>query len=550
MARDKYKEVKFDEDARERLKKGIQKLTDAVRITLGPRGRNVILEESFGSPKITNDGVTIAEEQEYEDEYENMGCQLVKEVASETNDVAGDGTTTATILAHSIIMEGLKNVTAGVNPMQLKRGINKCVEAVTEELMKMSKDLASKEETAQVATISADDEEIGKIIADAMEEAGEDGVITVEDSDTIETYYEVVEGMQFDREYLSPYFVTDPEKMEVSLEDPYILITDQELKKAKDLVPVLEKIAQTGKPLLVIAKDVEGEALTTMVINKLKGTLDSVAVKAPGFGDRRKAMLEDIATLTGGQVIAEDVGMEIENTTLDMLGRAEKVRVTDDDTTLVGGQGEKSKIEGRVNQIKAQMETSDSDYDREKLQERMAKLAGGVAVIKVGAATETELEEKKHRMEDALEATQAAVDEGILPGGGIALLAAAKALDKLKLDGEQEIAKKILARAIEEPVRQLVDNAGYEGSIVAEKLKEKLNAGEDGVGFNVVTEEYTDMMKAGIIDPTKVTRAAIQNAASVAGMLLTTGALVAEFEEKAETPPMPPGGPGGPGGMY
>lgn len=550
MARDKYKEVKFDEDARERLKKGIQKLTDAVRITLGPRGRNVILEESFGSPKITNDGVTIAEEQEYEDEYENMGCQLVKEVASETNDVAGDGTTTATILAHSIIMEGLKNVTAGVNPMQLKRGINKCVEAVTEELMKMSKDLASKEETAQVATISADDEEIGKIIADAMGEAGEDGVITVEDSDTIETYYEVVEGMQFDREYLSPYFVTDPEKMEVSLEDPYILITDQELKKAKDFVPVLEKIAQTGKPLLVIAKDVEGEALTTMVINKLKGTLDSVAVKAPGFGDRRKAMLEDIATLTGGQVIAEDVGMEIENTTLDMLGRTEKVRVTDDDTTLVGGQGEKSEIEGRVNQIKAQMETSDSDYDREKLQERMAKLAGGVAVIKVGAATETELEEKKHRMEDALEATQAAVEEGILPGGGIALLAAAKALDKLKLDGEQEIAKRILKRAIEEPVRQLVDNAGYEGSIVAEKLKEKLNAGEDGVGFDVVTEEYTDMMKAGIIDPTKVTRAAIQNAASVAGMLLTTGALVAEFEEKAETPPMPPGGPGGPGGMY
>ncbi len=550
MARSKYKEVVFDEEAREKLKKGIQRLTDAVRITLGPRGRHVILEESFGSPKITNDGVTIAEEQEYEDEYENMGCQLVKEVASETNDVAGDGTTTATILAHSIIMEGLKNVTAGVNPMQLKRGISKCVETITEELMKISKELTTKEETAQVATISADDVEIGKIIADTMELAGEDGVITVEDSDTVETYYEVVEGMQFDREYLSPYFVTDPEKMEVSLEDPYILITDQELKKAQDFVPVLEKVAQTGKPFLVIAKDVEGEALTTMVINKLKGSLDSVAVKAPGFGDRRKAMLEDIAVLTGGQVIAEDVGMEIGNTTLDMLGRAEKVRVTDDNTTIVGGQGEKSAIEGRVNQIKAQMENSDSDYDREKLQERMAKLAGGVAVIKVGAATETELEEKKHRMEDALEATQAAVDEGILPGGGIALLAAAKALDNLKLDGEQEIAKRIIKRAIEEPVRQLVDNAGFEGSIVAEKLKERLANGEDGIGFNVVTEEYTDMMKDGIIDPTKVTRAAIQNAASVASMLLTTGALVAEFEEEEEGggPQMPPGGPGGMGG--
>lgn len=532
------KEVIFGEEARRKMKAGIDKLADAVRITLGPRGRNVIIDKKFGSPDITNDGVTIAQEQEYKDEFENMGAQLVKEVASKTNDIAGDGTTTATILAHAMIEEGFKNVAAGANPMELKRGLEKGAAVIVDELKKQSRALKTKEETAQVATISANDEAIGKIIADAMEAVGEDGVITVEDSDTIETYYEVVEGMQFDREYISPYFVTDPKKMEVVLEDPYILITDRELKNAIDLVPLLEKVAQTGKPLLVIAKDVTGEALTTLVLNKLKGTLTSCAVKAPGFGDRRKAMLEDIAILTGGTVVAEDAGMQIKDTTLDMLGRAERVKVDHDNTTIIGGRGKPEAIKGRIEQIEAQIETTDSDYDREKLEERKAKLAGGVAVIKVGAATETELSEKKHRMEDALEATKAAVDEGILPGGGTALINAAKALDDLKLEGDEAVGVNILRKAIEAPLRQLADNAGYEGAIVVEKVKEQ----KPGVGFDVLTGEYRDMFDAGIIDPKKVTRSALQNAVSIAGMLLTTDALVAEIKEKEETPaaPQPP----------
>jgi chaperonin GroEL len=534
------KEVIFGEEARRRMKAGIDKLTDAVRITLGPRGRNVIIEKKFGSPDITNDGVTIAEEQQYRDEFENMGAQLVKEVASKTNDIAGDGTTTATILAHALIEEGFKNVAAGANPMELKRGLEKAAAKVVESLKKQSRALKSKEETAQVATISANDPSIGEIIADAMEAVGEDGVITVEDSDTIETHYDVVEGMQFDREYISPYFVTDPRKMEVLLENPYILITDYELKNAVDLVPLLEKIAQTGKPLLVVAKDVTGEALTTLVLNKLKGTLISCAVKAPGFGDRRKAMLEDVATLTGGKVIAEDAGMQIKDTTLDMLGRAETVKVDHDNTTIIGGKGTPDEIQGRIEQIEAQIETTDSDYDREKLEERKAKLAGGVAVIKVGAPTETELSEKKHRMEDALEATKAAVDEGILPGGGVALVTAGKALDDLKnLEGDESVGIKILRRALEAPIRQLADNAGFEGAIVVERVK----AEKAGVGFDVLTEQYRNMFEAGIIDPTKVTRSALQNAVSIAGMLLTTDALVAEIKEKEETaappPPMP-----------
>ncbi len=534
----KYKEVIFDDEARERLKKGIERLTNAVRITLGPRGRYVILAKEFGAPKVVDDGVTIAEEQEYLDEFENMGAQLLKQVAKETEDVAGDGTTTATILAHALITEGMKNITAGANPIQLKRGLEKAVEVVVEELTKASKELKTKEEMARVATNSAHDEEIGRIIADTMDKVGKNGVITVEESDTIETYYEMVEGMQFDRGYLSPYFITNAEKMEAELKEPYILITDQELKKARDLVPVLEKVAQTGKPLLVIAEDVEGEALTTLVINKLRGTLQSVAVKAPGFGDRRKAMLQDIAILTGGQVIAEDAGMKVENATLDMLGRAEKVIVTDDDTTIIGGKGSKKEIEGRIEQIKKQMENTDSDYDREKLQERMAKLAGGVAVIKVGAPTEAELEEKKHRMEDALEATKAAVDEGILPGGEVALLNAAKALEKLKLDDDQQIGVRLLKKALEAPLKQLAENAGYEGNIVVEKVKTL----EKGMGFDVVTEQYVDMMKAGIIDPTKVLKSAVLNAVSVAGMILTSGACVAIKEigeDKQMTPPTP-----------
>ncbi len=539
MAKKKFKEVIFDAEARERLLAGVQKLTDAVRITLGPKGRNVIIGKEFGSPKVINDGVTIAEEQEYADEFENLGAQLVKEVSKETNDVAGDGTTTATILAHALIKEGMKNITAGANPMQLKKGLEAARDKVVEELSKMSKALKGKEEMARVATISANDEEIGKIIADAMEAVGEDGVITVEESDTIETHYEVVEGMQFDRGYTSPYFVTNAERMEVELKEPYILITDQECKKAKDLVPLLEKIAQTGKPLLVIAEEIEGEALTTLVINKLRGTLSSAAVKAPGFGDRRKAMLQDIAILVGGTVIAKDAGMTLESATLDMLGRTERIVIDDDNTTLIGGKGKKKDLEGRIEQLRKQMEGTDSDYDREKLQERIAKLAGGVAIIKVGAATETELEEKKHRMEDALEATKAAVQEGILPGGGVALLNAGKTLSSLKLDADQQVGANLLKKAIEAPLRQLAENAGHEGSLVVEKVKSLSN----GQGFDVMQEDYVDMMKAGIIDPTKVTKSALLNAVSVAGMILTTGAVVATIETAEDRPPMPPAPP-------
>lgn len=535
------KEVIFGEEARRKMKAGIDKLTDAVRITLGPRGRNVIIDKKFGSPDITNDGVTIAQEQEYQDEFENMGAQLVKEVASKTNDIAGDGTTTATILAHSMIEEGFKNLAAGANPMELKRGLEKGATAVVDQLKKMRRELKTKEETAQVASISANDESIGAIIADAMEAVGDDGVITVEDSDTIDTNYEVVEGMQFDREYISPYFVTDPKKMEVLLEKPLVLVTDQELKSAQDLVPLLEKVVQSGKPFLMIAKDVTGEALTTLVLNKLKGTLSSCAVKAPGFGDRRKAMLEDIAVLTGAIVVAEDAGMQIKDTTLDMLGTAETIKIDNSNTTIIGGKGKPEAIHGRVEQIEAQIETTDSDYDREKLEERKAKLAGGVAVIKVGAPTETELSEKKHRMEDALEATKAAVDEGILPGGGVALLNASKSLENLKLKGDEAVGLDILARSLEAPIRQLALNAGFEGAIVVGKVREQ----KAGVGFDVISEEYRNMFDAGIIDPTKVTRAALLNAVSIAGMLLTTGALVAEIKEDEApmAPPMPGGMP-------
>ena len=533
------KEVIYGEEARRKILSGVEKLANVVRVTLGPRGRNVCIEKKFGSPDIVNDGVTIAEEQEYKDPFENMGAQLVKEVASKTNDVAGDGTTTATVLAHALIKEGFKMVAAGANPIALKRGIEKGVKAVVEELQKMSRKISGKHEIAQVAAISANDPEVGRIIADAMEAVGESGVITVEDSDTIETYYEVVEGMQFDREYLSPYFVTDPKKMEVNLENPYILITDRELKNALEMIPLLEKVAQTGRPLLVIAKDVTGEALSTLVINKLKGTLISCAVKAPGFGDRRKAMLEDIAILTGGVVIAEDAGMEVRNATLDMLGQAERVRVTHESTTIIGGKGNPDAIKARIEQIEEQIKTTDSDYDREKLEERKAKLAGGVAVIKVGAATETELEEKKHRFEDALEATRAAVEEGILPGGGVALFRAARVLDKLEkeVEGDEKIGIQILRKALEAPVRQLAENAGFEGAVIVERLKHE----KDTVGFDVVQEKFVDMYEAGIIDPTKVTRSALQNAASIAGMLLVTEALVAEVrEEKKETTPPPP----------
>ncbi len=532
------KEVLYGEEARRKMKKGIDKLTDAVRVTLGPRGRNVILDKKFGSPDITNDGVTIAKEQEYEDEFENMGAQLVKEVASQTNDVAGDGTTTATILAHAMIEEGFKNLAAGANPLELKRGLEKASDAVVEELRKSSHVLKTKEQTAQVATISANDEAIGTIIADAMEAVGDDGVITVEDSDTIDTYYDMVEGMQFDREYISPYFVTDPKKMEVDLAEPYILITDRELKNAADLIPLLEKIAQSGKPLMIIANDVSGEALTTLVINKLKGTLTSCAVKAPGFGDRRKAMLEDIAVLTGAKVVAEDAGMEVKSTTLDMLGRAERVKVNSDDTTIIGGKGSSEAIKGRIDQINTQIETTDSDYDREKLEERKAKLAGGVAVIKVGAATETELKEKKHRMEDALEATKAAVDEGILAGGGVALINAANGLDSLALEGDEKISLQIMRKALEAPTRQIADNAGVEGAVVVAQIKDE----QPGVGFDAILSKYCNMVEAGIIDPMKVTRSALQNAVSIAGMLLTTDVLVAEIKGKEEAmpPQMPP----------
>ena len=538
------KEIKYDSKAREAMRIGVDTLADAVKVTLGPKGRNVILDKSFGSPAITKDGVTVAKEIELEDKFENMGAQMVKEVASKTSDVAGDGTTTATLLAQAIYREGSKLVAAGSNPMAIKRGIEKGVEAVVKELKNMSKPTKDHKEIAQVGTISANnDATIGNIIAEAMEKVGKEGVITVEEAKSMETTLEVVEGMQFDRGYISPYFVTDPEKMEAVLSDPYILINEKKISNMKDLLPVLEQIAKMGRPLLIIAEEVEGEALATMVVNKLRGTLSCAAVKAPGFGDRRKAMLEDIAILTGGQMISEDLGIKLENVSLKDMGTAKRITIDKDNTTIVDGGGEKSALEGRVKQIRAQIDETTSDYDREKLQERLAKLIGGVAVINVGAATETEMKEKKARVEDALNATRAAVEEGIVPGGGIALLRCLPALASIKTEGEEALGVNIIRRAIEEPVRQIANNAGFEGSVVVEKVK----AEKGGFGFNAETGIYEDLMKAGVIDPTKVTRFALQNAASVASLLLTTEAMVAEkpSEKGPAMPQMPPGG-----GMY
>jgi chaperonin GroEL len=537
------KELKYDVNARAALKRGVDKLADAVKVTLGPKGRNVVIDKKFGSPTVTKDGVTVAKEIELEDAVENMGAQMVKEVASKTSDVAGDGTTTATVLAQAIFREGLKSVTAGVNPMSLKRGIERAVATVVENLEKQSTPTKGKTEIAQVGTISANnDKEIGNLIADAMEKVGKDGVITVEEAKGLETDLETVDGMQFDRGYLSPYFVTDPDKMEVVLDDPLILIHDKKISTMKDLLPVLEKVAQGGKSLLAIAEDVEGEALATLVVNKIRGTLRVAAVKAPGFGDRRKAMLQDIATLTGGNVISEEVGFKLENAVLSDLGRAKRVVIDKDNTTIVDGAGKRADIEGRIKQIRQQIETTTSDYDKEKLQERLAKLAGGVAVINVGAATETEMKEKKARVEDALHATRAAVEEGIVPGGGVALIRAGKALDALKLEEEDEqIGVDIVRKALSEPARLIAANAGQEGAVIVERLsREKKNW-----GYNAETGEFEDLLAAGVIDPTKVTRTALQNAASIAGLLLTTEAVVVEKpEEKDKTPAMPGGGMG------
>jgi chaperonin GroEL len=542
------KEIKYSQRARESILRGVDTLADAVKVTLGPKGRNVVLEKSFGSPTITKDGVTVAKEIELEDKFENMGAQMVKEVASKTSDVAGDGTTTATVLAQSIYREGSKLVAAGVNPMAIKRGLERGVEVVVEELKKLSKPTKDQEEIAQVGTISANnDQTIGNIIAEAMNKVGKEGVITVEEAKSMETTLEIVEGMQFDRGYLSPYFVTDPEKMLVTLNDPYILLNEKKVSNMKDMIPILEQIAKMGRPLLIIAEDVEGEALATLVVNKLRGTLQAAAVKAPGFGDRRKAMLEDIAILTGGKVISEDLGLKLENVNVGDLGTAKTISIDKDNTTIVDGGGSRKDLEGRVKQIRAQIEETTSDYDREKLQERLAKLIGGVAVINVGAATETEMKEKKARVEDALNATRAAVEEGIVPGGGVAFIRAAKAIEKVKLEGEEQSGLNIIMRALEEPIRMIANNAGAEGSVVVEKVKEAKGA----FGFNAENGQFEDLMKSGIIDPTKVTRFALQNAASVAGLLLTTEAMVAEKpKEKEEMPPMPGGGGmGGMGGM-
>ena len=541
------KQLQFDENARHALLRGIEKLARAVKATLGPSGRNVILDKKFGSPTITKDGVTVAKEIELEDPYENMGAQLVREVASKTSDIAGDGTTTATVLAESIYKEGLRNVTAGANPTSLQRGIMKGVEAIVEELKKISKKVSDRTEIAQVATVSANwDKTIGEIIADAMDKVGKDGTITVEEAKSIETTLEVVEGMQFDKGYLSPYFVTNAEAMEAVLENPYILIHEKKISSLKDMLPLLEKVAKAGRPLLIIAEDVEGEALATLVVNKLRGTLQVCAVKAPGFGDRRKAMLEDIAVLTGGRSITEDLGIKLENVKLEELGRAKRVTIDKDNTTIVEGEGKHSDIQARVNQIRRQIEETTSDYDREKLQERLAKLAGGVAVINVGAATETEMKEKKARVEDALHATRAAVEEGIVPGGGVAFIRTQKALDNVKdLEGDETVGVSIVRRAIEEPLRQLADNAGAEGALIVQEVKGR----KGNEGYNVATGEYVDLVKAGIVDPTKVTRTALQNAASISGLLLTTEAVVTEVPEKEKAPAMPPGGMGGMGGM-
>jgi chaperonin GroEL len=539
------KQLLFDDAARTAILKGVTVLTDAVKATLGPKGRNVIIDKKYGSPVITKDGVTVAKEIELKDPYENMGAQLVREVASKTSDVAGDGTTTATVLAYSIFKEGIKYVTAGANAMDVKRGIDKAVEVVVEDLKKLSKPTQEKKEIAQVGTISANnDPEIGDLIAEAMDKVGKDGVITVEEAKSMSTSLEVVEGMQFDRGYISPYFVTDPERMEVNLEDVFILIIEKKISVMKDLLPILEQTAKMGRPLLIIAEDVEGEALATLVVNKLRGTISVAAVKAPGFGDRRKSMLEDIAILTGGQMISEDIGLKLENVKLSDLGKAKKIHIDKDNTTIVEGAGDHSKVQGRVKQIKTQTEETTSDYDREKLQERLAKLVGGVAVINVGAATETAMKEKKARVEDALHATRAAVEEGVVPGGGVALLRCLPALEKLKLEGDQRLGVEIVKRALEEPIRQIVNNCGLEGSVIVEKVKaEKTNR-----GFDANTEQYVDMMATGIIDPTKVTRYALQNAASVAGLILTTSVMVTDIPEEKKESMMPPGG--GMGGMY
>ncbi len=532
------KEIMYDEEARRLLEEGVNKLANTVKVTLGPKGRNVVLEKKFGAPVITNDGVTIAREIEVEDVWENCGVQLAKEVATKTNDVAGDGTTTATVLAQAIVREGLRNVAAGANPMALKRGIEKAVEMVVKDIKKNSKEVETKEEISRVAAISADSDEVGEIIADAMDKVGKDGVITVEESQTFGMNFEVVEGMQFDKGYLSPYMVTDPERMEAVLDDPYILIANQKISAIADLLPVLEKVMQAGKPLLIIAEDVEGEALATLVVNKIRGTFQSAAVKAPGFGDRRKAMLQDIAIVTGGQSISEELGIKLENVTLDMLGKARQVKVSKEETIIVEGAGAAEDIKGRVNQIKSEIERSDSEFDREKLQERLAKLSGGVAVIKVGAATEVELKERKHRIEDALSATKAAVEEGIVAGGGVVLVNAVASIKTDSLDGDEKTGAEIVRRALEEPLRQIANNAGAEGSVVVEKVKSL----KKGQGFNAINGDYVDMMKEGIIDPAKVTRSALQNAASIAGLLLTTEAVVAEKPEESSGMGMPGGG--------
>ncbi|KYH31827.1 chaperonin GroEL [Neomoorella mulderi] len=532
------KQLAFDTEARRALERGVSAVAQAVKVTLGPKGRNVVIERKFGSPVITKDGVTVAKEIELKDPYENMGAQLCREVASKTNDVAGDGTTTATVLAQAIVLEGLKNVAAGANPVFIKKGIDRAVEAVVDEIKKMSIPVESKESIAHVASIAANERGIGELIADAMEKVGKDGVITVEESKGTATTVEVVEGMEFDRGYVSPYFVTNAEAMEAEFEEPYLLIHEKKISAINDLLPLLEKVVRTGKPLVIIAEDVEGEALATLVVNKLRGTLNCAAVKAPGFGDRRKAMMEDIAILTGGTFISEDLGVKLENVDLHMLGRAKKVKIAKEKTTIVEGYGKKEAIDGRIAQIKKQIEETDSDYDREKLQERLAKMAGGVAVIRVGAATETELKEKKHRVEDALAATRAAVEEGIVPGGGATLVHCIPAVEKLQAEGDEAVGVRIIKRALEEPLRQIAANAGLEGSVIVERVRNE----KPGIGFDAVTEQYVDMVKAGIVDPAKVTRSALQNAASIAAMLLTTEALVAEIPKEEKTPPMPPGG--------
>ena len=541
------KELHFNVEARAALKRGVDQLAEAVKVTLGPKGRNVVIDKKFGAPTVTKDGVTVAKEIELSDPVENMGAQMVKEVATKTSDIAGDGTTTATVLAQAIFREGLKNVTAGANPMAIRRGIERAVNTVVEELKKISVPTSGKKEIAQVGSISANnDKEIGELISDAMEKVGKDGVITVEEAKGLETNLETVDGMQFDRGYVSPYFVTDPEKMEAVLEDGLILIHDKKISSMKDLLPVLEKVAQQGKPLLIIGEDVEGEALATLVVNKLRGTLRIAAVKAPGFGDRRKAMLQDIATLTGGQVISEEVGFKLENAVTSDLGRAKRIVIDKDNTTIIDGNGEEKAIEGRIAEIRNAIDKSTSDYDKEKLQERLAKLAGGVAVINVGAATEAEMKEKKARVEDALHATKAAADEGIVPGGGVALLRAQRSLKSLKLDdSDEQIGVEIVRRALEEPIRMIVQNAGAEGSLVVEKVR---GSKDDAFGYNALTDTYENLVQAGVIDPTKVTRTALQNAASIAGLLLTTEAIVVEKKEEKPAPAAPGGG--GMGGMY